>query len=56
MGFSSWLVSTNPFEKKYITLRILGMLWGVKLPPVLRPQGCHERRVVCVSIGRGQDS
>ena len=27
---------------------------GVKLPPVLRPfSGCHERRVVCVSIGGG---
>ena len=30
------------------TLRILGMSWGVKLPPVLRPfSGCHERRVWC---------
>ena len=28
------------------------VIFGVKLPPVLRPfSGCHERRVVCVSIG-----
>ena len=24
-----------------ISLRLHGMSWGVKLPPVLRPQGCH---------------
>ena len=30
------------------------VIFGVKLPPVLRPfLGCHERRVVCVSIGGG---
>ena len=34
------------FEKgrkvqKTSSLRLLGMSWGVKLPPVWRPQGCH---------------
>ena len=34
-----------------ISLRLHGMSWGVKLPPVLRPQGCHQ----CFHR-RGQDS
>ena len=30
------------------TLKLHGVSWGVKLPPVLRPfSGCHERRVWC---------
>ena len=48
------LVDISPLNRVYnspninaYTLRILQMSWGVKLPPVLRPQGCHERRVWC---------
>ena len=29
------------------------MSWGVKLTPVLKLQGCHNRRVFCVFKGGG---
>ena len=50
----SWFDCWNP-AFLYSTLRILGMSWGVKLTPFLRPfSGCHVWRVWCFHR-RGQD-